>query len=66
MLIVKVKEGDNIDKALKQFKRKFNMTGVMRQLHERSQFIKPSIKRREEVKKAIYVQTLKDNEEKQI
>jgi len=65
MLIVKVKEGDSIEKALKQFKRKFNLTGVVKELREREQFTKPSNKRRETIKKAKYVQNLRTNEDKE-
>ena len=56
MLIVKVKPGDPIDRALKTLKRKFTKTGVIKELHDRSYFEKDSVKRRSEVKKAIYVQ----------
>ena len=63
MLIIPVKEGENIDRALKRFKRKFDRTGTMRQLRRRQQFTKPSVVRRQEIKKAQYIQTLKDREE---
>ncbi|NND16356.1 MAG: 30S ribosomal protein S21 [Eudoraea sp.] len=63
MLIIPVKEGENIDRALKRFKRKFDRTGTMRQLRKRQQFTKPSVKRRQEIKKAEYIQTLRDKEE---
>ena len=56
MIIVPVKEGENIEKALKKFKRKFEKTGAIRELRARKTFVKPSVKRREEIKKAIYVQ----------
>jgi small subunit ribosomal protein S21 len=56
MIIVPIKEGDNIDKALKKFKRKFEKTGVMKELRERQKFTKPSVKRRGTVLKAIYIQ----------
>ena len=55
MIIVPIKEGENIEKALKKFKRKFEKTGVVRELRSRKQFEKPSVKRRNEIKKAIYV-----------
>ena len=58
MIIVPVKEGENIEKALKKFKRKFEKTGAIRELRARKAFVKPSVKRRDEVKKAIYVQHL--------
>ena len=63
MLIIPVKEGENIDRALKRFKRKFDKTGTMRQLRSRQQYTKPSVKRRAVVQKAQYIQSLRDNEE---
>lgn len=60
MIIVPVKEGESIDKALKKYKRKFEKTGVVKELRERQKFTKPSVKRREEVLKAVYVQQLTD------
>ena len=38
MIIVPVKEGENIEKALKKFKRKFEKTGVVKELRSRQQF----------------------------
>ena len=63
MLIIPVKEGENIDRALKRFKRKFDKTGTMRQLRSRQQYTKPSVKRRAVVQKAQYIQGLRDSEE---
>lgn len=63
MLIIPVKDGENIDRALKRFKRKFDKTGTMRQLRSRQQFTKPSVKRRAQVQKAQYIQHLRDQEE---
>jgi small subunit ribosomal protein S21 len=54
MLIIPVKEGESIEKALKKFKRKVEKTGLVKELRERQKFTKPSVKRREEIKKAIY------------
>ena len=62
MLIIPIKEGENIDRALKRFKRKFDKTGAMRQLRARKQFIKPSVKERQKLLKAQYIQKLKDAE----
>ena len=62
MLIIPVKEGENIDRALKRFKRKFDKTGAMKNLRSRQAFIKPSIKHRDKIKKAAYVQNLRDQE----
>lgn len=63
MLRIPVKEGENIDRALKRFKRKFVKTTVKNQLQERKQFTKPSVERRVQVKKAQYIQTLRNAEE---
>lgn len=63
MLKIPVKEGENIDRALKRYKRKFVKTTVKNQLQERKQFTKPSIERRAQIKKAQYIQTLRDAEE---
>ena len=63
MLIIPVKDGENIDRALKRFKRKFDRTGTMRQLRSRQAFSKPSIVRRKEIQKAQYIQGLRDAEE---
>lgn len=59
MLIIKMKEGENIEKALKRFKRKVNETKLIPNLREREQFVKPSVKKREMKKKAVYIQKLR-------
>ncbi|MCU4164039.1 30S ribosomal protein S21 [Carboxylicivirga caseinilyticus] len=58
MIVIPIKEGENIERALKKFKRKFEKTGTMRELRSRQAFTKPSIVRREQVKKAAYIQQL--------
>ena len=63
MLIIPVKDGENIDRALKRFKRKFDKTGTMRQLRSRQHFTKPSVERRAQVQKAQYIQHLRDQED---
>ncbi|MCF8272462.1 MAG: 30S ribosomal protein S21 [Flavobacteriaceae bacterium] len=63
MLIIPIKEGENIDRALKRFKRKFDKTGIKRQLQNRKQFTKPSVERRAQVQKAQYIQGLRDAED---
>lgn len=63
MLIVPVKEGENIERALKKFKKKFERTGAVKQLRARQQFTKPSILKREQNKKAIYKEKLQREEE---
>jgi small subunit ribosomal protein S21 len=62
MLIINIKENESIDKALKRFKKKFEKTGVLRELRARTAFEKPSVKRRGQVLKAIYKQTQYVNE----
>jgi|LSQX01.1.fsa_nt_gb small subunit ribosomal protein S21 len=63
MIIVPVKEGENIERALKKFKRKFEKTGIVRELRSRQAFSKPSVIKREQRKKAAYKQHLQDNED---
>jgi small subunit ribosomal protein S21 len=63
MIIVPIKEGENIERALKKFKRKFEKTGVVKELRSRQAFQKPSMRKREVVKRAIYVQQLQQAEE---
>jgi len=63
MIIVPIKEGDNVERALKKFKRKFEKTGVIRELRERQAFKKPSVKKREVKQKAVYVQQLQQEAE---
>lgn len=64
MIIVPLKEGENIERALKRFKRKFEKTGAIRELRARKNFEKPSVKKRAQLQKAIYVQQLKIEEDK--
>jgi small subunit ribosomal protein S21 len=63
MIVVQVKDGENIERALKKFKRKFEKTGVMKEVRERQAYTKPSMKKREQKKRAIYRQKLKEREE---
>ncbi|MBQ1842515.1 MAG: 30S ribosomal protein S21 [Bacteroidales bacterium] len=63
MIIVQIKEGENIERALKKFKRKFEKTGTVREMRARKNFEKPSEKKRVAMQKAIYVQHLRLQEE---
>ncbi|MBN1926303.1 MAG: 30S ribosomal protein S21 [Prolixibacteraceae bacterium] len=63
MIIIPVKEGENVERALKRFKRKFEKTGVVKELRSRQAFEKPSVTRRAEVKKAIYIQKMQQEED---
>jgi len=56
MIVVPVKEGENIERALKKFKRKFEKTGVVKELRRRQCFDKPSIVNRDEMMHAIYIE----------
>ena len=60
MLIIDSKDCENIDKALKKYKKKFEKSKVLLQLRERQSFTKPSVKRRTEVLKAVYKQQMAD------
>jgi small subunit ribosomal protein S21 len=62
MIIVNVKENESIDKALKRFKKKFERTGVLKELRSRTYFEKPSVRRRNEVLRAAYRQSMQDQE----
>ncbi len=63
MLIVQVKDGESIDRALKRYKRKYDRAGVVRELRRRQQYTKPSVEERQEKLKAIYKQKKKSQEE---
>ena len=63
MILVPVKEGENIEKALKKFKRKFEKTGIIKELRNRQQFDKPSVIKRLKKEHAVYVQKLQQVED---
>ena len=63
MIVVPLKEGENIEKALKKFKRKFEKTGVVKELRNRQAFEKPSVAKRKQTMRAVYVQQLLQEEE---
>ncbi|MDR0686144.1 MAG: 30S ribosomal protein S21 [Dysgonamonadaceae bacterium] len=63
MIIVPLKEGENIERALKKFKRKFEKTGVTKELRSRQAFTKPSVRKRKQKIHAVYVQKLQQAEE---
>ena len=58
MLIIDTRDAESIDKALKNYKKKFEKAGIVKELRKRQSFIKPSIVRRQEVIKARYKQGL--------
>jgi small subunit ribosomal protein S21 len=63
MLIIPVKEGENIERALKKFKKKFDRTGVIKELRNRQQFTKPSIVNRQQKLKAVYANKMRSEQE---
>ena len=62
MIVVPVKEGENIEKSLKKF-RKFEKTGIVKELRRRQQFDKPSVTKRLKKERAVYVQQLQQVED---
>lgn len=66
MIVINIKENESIEKALKRFKKKFEKTGVLRELRSRTHYEKPSISKRNEMIKAKYKQKIRDREEGRI
>ncbi len=58
MIRVNVKENESLEKALKKFKKKYEKTGVLKELRARQAFVKPSVKKRFEVIRARYKQQM--------
>ncbi|MBV7440300.1 30S ribosomal protein S21 [Weeksellaceae bacterium TAE3-ERU29] len=63
MLIVPVKDGESIERALKRYKRKYDKTRIVKELRERQQFTKPSVLRRQEIIRATYKQKMQSKNE---
>lgn len=59
MLIVEVKDSESIDKALKKYKKKFEKAGILREIRDRQAFTKPSVRRRTQILKAAYRETMR-------
>lgn len=62
MLRIEIKEGENIERAIKRYKRKHRNVKVMQNLRENQYFTKPSVKKRRQLQKASYIQNLRDQE----
>lgn len=62
MIIINIKENESLDKALKRFKKKFEKTGVLRELRNRQAYEKRSVARRNVIKHAVYKQQLNIDE----
>ena len=56
MIVIPIKEGENIERALKKFKRKFEKTGVVKELRNRQAYAKPSVTKRQQKLHAVYIQ----------
>ena len=63
MIVVPVKQGENMEKALKKFKIKFEKTAIVKELRIRQQFDKPSVVKRLKKERAVYVQQLQQIED---
>jgi small subunit ribosomal protein S21 len=63
MIIIKRKEKDTIDRMLKEYKRKSIKYGVIKEVKERKEFVKPSIIKRQTKLKAIFYQRVKSDKE---
>ena len=59
MLIIPIKEGESIERALKKYKKKYEKTGVVKELRKRQNFTKKSVSRRQEIIKAEYVEKIR-------
>lgn len=55
MIIVKIENGENIERSLKKFKRKVDKTKMIKELRDRQTFEKPSVRKRRMIQKAKYV-----------
>lgn len=62
MLIIPVKEGESIERALKKYKKKYDKTNVVKELRSRKEFIKPSVLNRQARIKAVYKQKMQSAE----
>ncbi|MCB9361514.1 30S ribosomal protein S21 [Vicingus serpentipes] len=63
MIVIPIKDGENIERALKRYKKKFERTGVVKELRSRKQFLKPSVVNRAAMIKAVYIEKLRKAEE---
>ena len=54
MLVINIKDGESIDRALRRYKKKVRDTKLMNEIRERKNFEKPSVSRRKEIIKAVY------------
>lgn len=62
MIIIPMKEGENIERALKKYKKKFDKTGTLKELRSRKHYVKQSVRRKKEMERAVYAQWMKQKE----
>jgi small subunit ribosomal protein S21 len=62
MLIIPIKEGENIERALKKYKKKYDKTNVMKELRNRKEFEKPSVTKRQQKLRAVYRQQMQQSD----
>lgn len=62
MIYINIKDNENLDKALKKYKKKYEKIGIMKELRARQAFEKPSITRRMEIRKAAYRQFVQNEQ----
>lgn len=62
MIIVKLKDGETIDKALRRYKKRFEKVGILKEMRARMYFLKPSEERREVLKRAVRRQEIRNEE----
>lgn len=63
MIIVPIKEGENLEKSLKAFKKKFDRIGIVKELRARKVYNKPSVVRRQKKLKAVLRQKYIESQE---
>lgn len=61
MLIIDARDSENIDKALKKYKKRYEKAGILKQLRNRQAFDKPSVVNRNNRLKAMHREQYKMN-----
>ncbi|MCS6934563.1 MAG: 30S ribosomal protein S21 [Chitinophagales bacterium] len=59
MLIVDTREAESLDKALKKYKKKYEKAGILRELRNRQAYVKKSVKRRNTILRAAFLERLR-------
>ena len=53
MIGIVIPENESIDKALRRFKKKYERSGVLKEVRKRSFFVKPSVQKRLDKSRAV-------------